>query len=111
MNTFKKRLKASGVGSRAGSENIGVTHRYQLETAGVFLTRDLSACRFEAKGRTIPAHSYKSLANHIVNMWMASSGHRKNILARKSKLTGASLAFDGKSPNCGRYFIMQNFAG
>ena len=111
MNTFKKRLKASGVGSRAGSEHIGVTHRYQLETAGVFLIRDLSACWFEAKGRTIPAHSYKSLANHIVNMWMASSGHRKNILARKSKLTGASLAFDGKSPNCGRYFIMQNFAG
>jgi len=51
------------------------------------------------------------LANHIVNMWMASPGHRKNILARKSKLTGASLAFDGKSPNCGRYFITQNFAG
>ena len=111
MNTFKKRLKASGMSSRAGSENIGVTHRYQLKTAGVFLTRDLSACRFEAKGRTIPAHSYKSLANHIVNMWMASSVHRKNILARKSRLTGASLAFDGKSPNCGRYFITQNVAG
>ncbi|WP_438959436.1 CAP domain-containing protein [Nereida sp.] len=111
MNTFKKRLKASGVGSRAGSENIGVTRRYQLETAGVFLIRDLSACRFGAKGRTIPAHSYKSLANHIVNMWMASSGHRQNILARRSKRTGALLAFDGKSPNCGRYFITQNFAG
>lgn len=111
MNTFKKRLKASGAGSRARSENIGVTHRYQLETAGVFLTRDLSACRVEAKGQTIPAHSYKSLANHIVKMWMASSGHRKNILARKSKITGATLAFNGKSSNCGRYFIRQNFAG
>ena len=102
MNTFKKRLKASGVGSRAGSENIGVTHRYQLETAGVFLTRDLSACRFQAKGRTISAHSYNSLANHIVTMWLASSGPRKHILSRKSTLTGASLAFAGQSATCGR---------
>ena len=111
MNMFKKRLKASGVGSRAVSENIGVTHRYQLETAGVFLTRNLSACRFEAKLRAIPAHSYKSLASHIVNMWMASPDHRKNILVRKSKLTGASLVLDGKSPNCSRHFITQSFVG
>ncbi len=109
--TLKQRFQNAGVTYRAGSENIGMVHRYRIDNRR-FNIVDSSACKFAAKdGTPLPAHSYASLARHIVNLWMDSPGHRKNILDRKVNRMTTGVAFDPKSKYCGRFWVTQNFVG
>jgi uncharacterized protein YkwD len=109
--TTLARIKASGVKFRAGSENIGQIARFQIDGKH-FRIADAGSCGFMGgNGQAIPPHSYASLARTIVAYWMASSGHRRNILDRKVSRVGSGVGFDGRAPYCGNYYVSQNFAG
>lgn len=108
--SLKQRIKASGLPFRTGSENIGMVHRYQVDNRR-FKVLSSSQCKFEANGKTLPPHSYASLSRHIVDLWMNSPGHRKNILDRKAKQVSTAVAFDPNAQFCGRYWLTQNFIG
>ncbi|NOX73850.1 MAG: CAP domain-containing protein [Alphaproteobacteria bacterium] len=108
---FKARMRASGVKFKTAAENIAAFDRYQFPK-GQFRVKNAAACRFATSGgAAIAAHSYASLARAVVTGWMASPGHRKNLLNGRIKLTGGGIAFDRAAPNCGRFFITQNYAG
>ena len=109
--TLTQRLKKSGVRFRAGSENIGMVHRYRIDNKRFNIVNS-NACQFTAKdGTPLPAHSYASLARHMVTLWMNSPGHRKNILDRKVNKMALAVAFDPKANYCGRFWATQNFLG
>ncbi len=109
--SLKQRIKASGVSFKMGSENIGMVHRYQLDNQR-FKIVDPNQCKFSTmQGQPLPAHSYATLARHIVNLWMNSPGHRKNILDRRAKKVSTAVAFDPRSQYCGRFWLTQNFIG
>ena len=109
--SLSQRIKSTGVSYRTGSENIGMVHRYRIDNRR-FKILDSSSCRFATNdGRALPAHSYASLARHIVQLWMESPGHRKNILDRNARRTSVAVAFDPKAQYCGRYWVTQNFIG
>lgn len=111
QGTLKARLSTSGVRFRAGSENIGMVHRFRIDGQR-FQIRNASACQFSTNsGQPIPPHSYQTLARHIVTLWMKSPGHRKNILDRRVSMVGSGLAFTSKAPHCGQFYLSQNFAG
>ena len=81
--TLRQRVNASGVDYRVGSENIGMVHRYRIDNRR-FRILSSRECKFATyEGQSLPAHSYASLARHIVNLWMNSPGHRRNILDRQ----------------------------
>lgn len=110
-STLQQRVKNAGLKVRTGSENIGMVHRYQIDNRR-FKILDSSSCQFATyEGQKLPAHSYASLARHIVNLWMNSSGHRKNILERSVTRMSAAVAFDPNAQYCGRYWVTQNFVG
>lgn len=110
-STLQQRVKNAGLKVRTGSENIGMVHRYQIDNRR-FKILDSSSCQFATyEGQKLPAHSYASLARHIVNLWMNSSGHRKNILDRSVTRMSAAVAFDPNAQYCGRYWVTQNFVG
>lgn len=110
QSTLKARMSTSGIRFRAGSENIGMVHRYAIEGAGGF--RIKGACEFTThSGQPLGAHSYASLARHIVALWMSSPGHRSNILDGKVSMVGSGAALNPEAPNCGQFFVSQNFAG
>lgn len=110
-STLKQRLKKSGVKFRTGAENIGMVHRYQIDNLR-FKIVSSNACQFTTYGgKPLPAHSYASLARHVVNLWMDSPGHRKNILNRKVKKISTAVAFDPNAQYCGRFWLTQNFVG
>lgn len=110
-STLRHRIKASGVKYRTGSENIGMVHRYRIDNRR-FKILDSGSCKFATyEGQSLPAHSYASLARHIVGLWMDSPGHRKNILDRKVTRVSTAVAFDPKAQYCGRFFLTQNFIG
>lgn len=109
--TLKQRVRNAGLKVRTGSENIGMVHRFRIDNRR-FKILDSSSCQFATyKGQALPAHSYASLARHIVDLWMASPGHRKNILDKSVSRMSAAVAFDPKAQYCGQYWVTQNFIG
>ena len=109
--SLSQRIKASGVSFRTGSENIGMVHRYRIDNRR-FKIVDSGSCKFATNsGQPLPPHSYATLARHIVQLWMDSPGHRKNILDRRASHTAVAVAFDPRAQYCGRYWVTQNFIG
>lgn len=110
-SSLGQRVKASGVKYRTGTENIGYVHRYRIDNVR-FKVLAASECKFQKMdGTPLPAHSYASLARHIVTLWMNSPGHRKNILAPNVNRTTTSAAFTDATPHCGQFWLTQNFVG
>ena len=111
LSTLKQRVKASGVSFKTGSENIGMVHRYQIDNRR-FKILSSKQCKFATNsGQPLPAHSYATLARHVVQLWMESPGHRKNILDRRVSKVSTAVAFDPKAQYCGRFWLTQNFIG
>lgn len=109
--TLKQRIKNAGIRIRTGSENIGMVHRYQIDNRR-FKIIDSNACQFTTQdGQPLPAHSYATLARHVVALWMESPGHRKNILDRRVTKMSTAVAFDPNAQYCGRFWLTQNFVG
>ncbi|NNE88500.1 MAG: hypothetical protein HKN27_10530 [Silicimonas sp.] len=110
-STLRDRIKRAGVKFRTGSENIGMVHRYQIDNRR-FKILDSGSCKFATyEGKALPAHSYASLARHVVGLWMNSPGHRKNILDKRVNKVETAVAFDPNSKYCGRFWVTQNFIG
>ena len=108
---FKARMRASGVKFKLAAENIASYERYAF-AAGSFKISNMASCRFTSEdGAVVAAHSYASLAQRVVEGWMASSGHRRNLMNRRLKLSGAGIGFDASADFCGRYYISQSYAG
>ncbi|MDP1670019.1 CAP domain-containing protein [Phaeovulum sp.] len=105
------RLQSSGIDFRAGSENIGKIARYGID--GIhFRIRDAGACAFATQdGTAIGAHSYQSLARHIVTLWVNSPKHRTNMLDPKVRMVGSGAGYDPSAPYCGAFYVSQNYAG
>jgi uncharacterized protein YkwD len=109
--TLQQRVKNAGLKVRTGSENIGMVHRYQIDNRR-FKILSSSSCQFATyQGQQLPAHSYASLARHIVELWMNSAGHRKNILDKRVSKMSAAVAFDPNAQYCGQFWVTQNFVG
>ncbi|MGR3291902.1 MAG: CAP domain-containing protein, partial [Paracoccaceae bacterium] len=95
QRSVQERVLASGMNVRRGSENIGNLPRYQFSGSRKIFVNNMSKCDFTTtSGRKIAPHSYSSLATEIVEMWMGSSGHRKNVLDSKVHSVGTALEFD-----------------
>jgi len=111
LASLRDRLAASGHSRKGGTENIGQVQRYLVDTVPGFRITDAATCRFATDdGQPIPAHSYRSLAHTIVDLWMKSPAHKANILNRKVRSLGSGIAFDGKAPWCGVFFLTQTFS-
>lgn len=109
--TLRQRVRNAGLRVRTGSENIGMVHRYQIDNRR-FRILNASSCQFATyEGQRLPAHSYASLARHVVALWMDSPGHRANILDRDVSKMSAAVAFDPNAQYCGRFWVTQNFIG
>jgi len=109
--TLQQRVKNAKLKVRTGSENIGAVHRYQIDGQR-FRILNSNTCEFATHaGQPLPAHSYASLARHIVSLWMGSRGHRKNILDKRVTAMSAAVAFDPSAQYCGKFWVTQNFVG
>lgn len=109
-SSLRDRIRSANIRIRAGSENIGMVHRYQIDGQS-FRILDANTCTFASyQGENLPAHSYASLARHAVGLWMTSNGHRKNILDPRVTRVSTAAAF-GEGQYCGQFWLTQNFVG
>ncbi len=112
LATVRARVLASGLPVRRGSENIGYLPRFQFDGNRRIRVRDRAHCVFTTtRGRRIEPHTYASLAADIVDKWMRSAGHRRNLLDAHVNAVGAALGYDNRGTTCGQFYMAQNFAG
>ncbi len=111
VGKLSQRLATNGVTFRRAGENIGMEKTYRL--LGRPISTRASGCAFTYAdtGARVPAHSHASLADSAVARWMASSGHRRNILEARFRRMGAGAAIDPRGAACGDVYLAQTFAG
>lgn len=109
--TVAARVKMAVISPAVGSENIGFVHRYRVDEGETFFA-GTDPCTFTTRdGIRIRSHSYQSMAERIVDLWMASPDHRKNVLDHRFSMTGSAASYDGNAPHCGVFYLAQSFAG
>ena len=92
-------------------ENI-IEARYMAYQSGrQYQIIDAVRCEFAyADGTTIAPQTYASLAREVVRRWMASPGHRENILNARMREHGFALAPNRDTSLCGGIFATQVLA-
>jgi len=109
QRTVPERIQSSNVRLSGGAENIGYVPRMNFPEPRFRIVNG-DRCEFRSNaGAPVASHSYATLARKIVDEWMASASHRRNILNANMTRVSHAVAFDGRSPHCGRYFITQHF--
>ncbi len=111
QRTMVDRMRSFGVSYRTAAENIA--QEFLLLMNGRPFIPSSNSCQlvYADTRQPIPQHSYNSLAQSVVARWMASSGHRNNILNSRMTRMEASANFVRTRDTCGLFFITQNFAG
>lgn len=105
-----QRLKRQSVSFRLAAENIAMDKVYRL--LGRPISMKSSGCNFiYGDTRTpVPRHTYASLAEQVVNRWLASPGHRESLLSKKFQRLGSGVGVDPGGVACGDLYLVQNFA-
>ncbi len=78
------------------AENIAQTFVLRYESGTPVYTRQEdgeTVFSREAGGEPLPPHTYRSFATDLLDQWMASPGHRKNILAEEPGFLGAGCEY------------------
>jgi hypothetical protein len=112
--TVLDRLEQVGLNDGFMAENIAFITGIQRNPDEPVYTPKQNSGYFshEYRGRPIPNHSYISLAREVVRQWMASEGHRKNILNPVYKYLGCGAEHfcDPDFYNMDRFKITQYFS-
>ena len=93
LRTLEDRVKAAGLKYQFIAENVATAFGIKYEAGKPFYPRTENGQEvfsYEPRGEPIPPHSYASFAEALVENWMSSPGHRKNILNEAAEFLGAS---------------------
>jgi len=106
------RLKLTGVGYMRLAENIATLSVYDFEDRH-FIVRDTAKCdfAFSRGGPAIRPRTYAGAAEALVEAWMDSEGHRRNILHPGMTRVGTGAAVKPEPQVCGELAVVQDFAG
>jgi uncharacterized protein YkwD len=93
------------------AENIATSHGLKYKSGEKVFVRGSGKFSYTMEGELIPHHTYLSLAETIVDSWMNSKGHRKNILSDDALQLGCGTYFflDKKFNNMPTFNATQNF--
>lgn len=110
--TLTDRLDQVGARFSHAAENIARTSLYAFD-GREFLLVDPANCvfTFERGGPPVPRRSYAGAAARLVENWMDSPGHRRNILDPAMTRHGAGAALRPDPSVCGELMVTQVFAG
>lgn len=101
------RISHAGLKSRAVAENIALTYALDF--------RDLQAWIRDSRGsrsRQAPPvleYTYRALARSVVQQWINSQGHRRNLLGRPYSQIGLGFAAAKDPQGRGKVYCVQTF--
>jgi uncharacterized protein YkwD len=93
------------------AENIATSHGLKYKSGEKVFVRGSGQFSYKIDGELIQPHTYLSLAATIVDSWMNSKGHRKNILSDDALQLGCGTYFyrDRDFNNMPTFNATQNF--
>jgi uncharacterized protein YkwD len=89
--TLYKRLAAVGLNPRFAAENLAYTFAVQYRSGDRLYVREENGEKihsYQPNGPSLPPHTYISFAKTVVDQWLNSPGHRRNLLHREPKFLG-----------------------
>ena len=89
--TLELRLANFGLKPRFAAENLAYTFAVRYKSGQRLYVREEGGQKiFSASpgGSPVPPHSYASFAQAVVEQWMNSEGHRRNLLHRDPQFLG-----------------------
>jgi len=112
--TVRDRFDFLGIETRLLAENVAMVFGIRYKSGDKFYTRKQdgrTVFSVEPDGPPIPPHTYASFAKHLLDEWMASPGHRKNILLPGAICLGVSSLHDRSSLGMDTFYSAQEFSG
>lgn len=91
--TPEDRARFAGITNPSLAENIIETFVLQYTSQQPVYPGGKGIFREKPEGNPIPPHTYLSLGETIVKLWMGSPGHKKNILSPDAVQLGCGTAF------------------
>ncbi len=107
---LRQRMHAQTQSFRAAGENIAKNFVYVLN-GRPYIPAENCAFRYLSTRQPVPIHTYRSLAQELVNSWASSPAHLANITSRKYNRMGAAFGLDLQGQLCGEVYASQVFAG
>ena len=99
--TMSDRAKLAGLQPRALAENVASAFGRRYKSGQPFYSREENGRKIyssQPNGPPIPMHTYLSFAEALVDSWMKSPGHRKNILHSEVEYLGCACELP-RNPN------------
>jgi uncharacterized protein YkwD len=99
--TMNDRAKLAGLRPRVLAENVASAFGRRYKSGQPFYSREENGQKIysaEPNGRPIPMHTYLSFAEALLDSWMKSPGHRKNILHGEVEYLGCACELP-RNPN------------
>jgi uncharacterized protein YkwD len=110
--TLIKRVQAVGVNPGLAAENVATAFGVRYESGKAFYKREERGkpiFSYTPDGPPLPPHTYESFAKALVDAWMDSPGHRKNILLADAEYLGVSCVGGKKNSDMPIFYCTQVF--
>jgi uncharacterized protein YkwD len=110
--TLEDRAKAVGLDFRLVAENLATAFGYAYESGRTFYVRKEKGKEiysYKPGGEPIRPHTYISFAEALLDSWMKSPGHRKNILLKDAQYIGVSCLPAKKQETMVTFYCTQVF--
>lgn len=110
-STLDRRLRLARADYDAAGENLARLPRFDFRNRR-FIIRDRRRCdfAFRADGPSIEPFSYRALGERVVEGWLDSPGHRRNLLDERWTRLGTGAATLPDAEYCGEILVTQVFA-
>lgn len=112
--TQEDRFDLLGIDTMMRAENVALVFgiRYESGTE-VYKRKKAGRMVYSAKpnGTPIQPHTYASFSENLLENWMASPGHRRNILTKGLKTLGTSSLHDRSALGMDAFYSAQEFGG
>ena len=108
---LQERMRRQSVSYRTAAENIAMDKVYRLLGRPISMSSRGCSFTYADNNQQVPVHTYGSLAEQVVNRWLASPKHRESLLSPRFQRLGAGVGIDPAGPACGDLYLVQNFAG
>jgi uncharacterized protein YkwD len=112
--TLSDRFELLEIDTDILAENVAMVFGIRYESGTDFYKRrKAGGLVFSEKpdGPPIPPHTYASFSEALLVDWMASPGHRRNILRKSLRTLGTSSLHDKSALGMDTFYSAQEFAG
>ena len=112
FRTLMKRVQSVGVNPGLAAENVATAFGLRYESAKGFykrVERGKTIFSYTPEGPGLTAHTYEGFAKALVDSWMGSPGHRKNILLPDAEYLGVSCVLSKSESEMPLFYCTQVF--